>query len=275
MHTDYILIIFKLYLNYIQGYGGRRADTTEAIEWLQKGIEANLTGCICAMSEICLTEDSAFQKYHNVSRGIELLKTAAKHGSAWAYFRLGTCYYEGKYVEKDDEKAFKYTKKSAEMRNATGAYNLGLFYINGTGCVKDVEKGIEIWKTAVEYGSAGAANNLYCYYHGGSENLPAGPRDNDLAKEYLIKAAKMGDEYACLNLGSQYFYGDDLFERNTSLAFFYTKKAADAGLIDACSLLGYFYSEGIGCDKDPDKAREYENKTKAKEDIEKEKQGNK
>lgn len=266
---------YGLYLNYIQGYGGLKADTTEAIEWLQKGIEANQTNCMITMSRICFSEDSAFQKYHNVPRGIELLKTAAKHGSARAYAILGHDYYLGDHVTKDDVKAFDYYMKSAEMRNPDGAYYLGWCYLQGTGCEKNEEQGIETWKKAMEYGSADAANNLYCYYHGGAENLPAGPRDNDLAKEYLIKAAKMGDEYACLNLGRQYFFGNDLFEQNTSLAFFYIKKAADAGLVDACGALAYLYREGIGCDKDPDKAREYENKTKAKEDLENEKQDNK
>ena len=265
---------YILYLCYIQNNDELKADTTEALEWLQKGIEANQTDCMVGMSVLCLSKDSAFQQYHNVSRGIELLRTAAKHGSSEAYSRLGNEYYRGENVEKDDEKSFEYLKKSAEMRNAGGTYSLGWDYINGTGCEKDVKKGIDTWKKAVEYGSASAANNLYVYYNGGdaSSSLPVGPIDNELAKEYLLKAAKMGDYMACWNLGREYYWGNDLFEKNNSLAVFYIKKAADAGMIDACGWLAYFYYEGIGCDRNPDKAREYEKKTKAKEDLEKEKQ---
>lgn len=265
---------YRLFHAYLQGYEGLKADTTEALNWLQKGIEANQTNCMVDMSGLCLSKDSAFKQYHNVSRGIELLRTAANHGSSDAYSRLGGEYYRGENVEKDDEKSFEYLKKSAEMRNAGGTYSLGWDYINGTGCEKDVEKGIDTWKKAVEYGSASAANNLYVYYNGGdaSSSLPVGPIDDELAKEYLLKAAKMGDYMACWNLGREYYWGNDLFEKNNSLAFFYIKKAADAGMIDACGWLAYFYYEGIGCDRNPDKAREYENKTKAKEDLEKEKQ---
>ncbi len=263
---------YMLYLCYIQNNDDLEADTTEALEWLQKGIEANQTKCMIEMADICFSDDSAFQKYHNVSRGIELLKVAARHGSSEAYLRLGIVNYGGQHVDKDDDKAFEYMEKAAKMRNAVGACDLGWYYILGTGCEKDVEKGIETWKKAVEYGSAPAANNLFVYYHGGGSNIPAGPRDNDLAKDYLLKAAKMGDEYACYSLGEQYFMGNDLVEQNTYLAFLYTKKAADAGLVNACNTMVYLYSEGIGCDKNPDKAREYENKTKAKEDLEKEKQ---
>ena len=262
----------SLFSDYVTGYGDLKADTAIAIGWLQKGIDANETGCMLAMSSICFSEDSAFQKYHNISRGMELLKSAAKHGSAEAYGRLGYEYYSGEHVGKDDTKAFEYTKKSADMRHAVGAYKLGWDYINGTGCDKDIEKGIDSWKKAVEYGNAGAANNLFCYYHGGSEGIPAGPKDKELAKEYLLKAANLGDEIGCLNLGRFYYWGNDLFEKNDQLAFLYMKKAADAGVVDACGWLAYFYREGIGCDKNPNKAKEYDNKTKAKEDLEKERQ---
>ncbi len=263
---------YILYLSKIQCNDKLKADTTEALEWLQKGIESNETKCMIAMADICFSDNIAFQKYHNVSRGIELLKTAARHGSSEACLRLGISYYGGLHVNKDDEKAFEYMEKATKMRNAQGACDLGWYYILGTGCEKNVEKGIETWKKAVEYGSAHAANNLFLYYHGGGSNIPAGPRENVLAKEYLLKAANMGEEYACYNLGAQYFWGNDLFEHNTFLAFLYTKKAADAGMIDACSTMVYFYSEGIGCDKNLDKAKEYENKIKSKEDLEKEHQ---
>lgn len=262
----------NLYSNFLTGFGGIKADTAAAIDWLQKGIEANHTDCMIAMSRLCFSEDSSFQKYHNISRGMALLKSAAKHGSAEAYRLLGYEYYSGKHVGKDDIRAFEYTKKSADMRHPDGAYVLGWRYINGTGCEKDIEKGIESWKKAVEYGDADAANNLFCYYHGGSEGIPAGPKDEELAKEYLLKSAKLGNAMGCWNLGKHYYLGSDLFEKNDQLAFFYTQKAADAGIVDACGLLAYFYYEGIGCDKNPDKAKEYENKTKAKEDLEKERQ---
>lgn len=262
----------NLYDDYIEGFGGLTADTTTAVEWLQKGIEANQTDCMIAMADICLSDDRAFKKYHNTSRGIELLKSASKHGSSYAYYLLGNEYYLGVHVEKNDIKAFEYTKKSADMRDDVGAFSLGWNYINGIGCEKNIEKGIAVWKMAVEYGNAGAANNLFCYYHGGAEDIPAGPEDTELAKEYLLKAAKLGSAMGCWNLGKNYYWGNDLFEKNDMLAFFYTQKAADEGLVDACRLLAQFYREGIGCEKNPDKAKEYENKTKAKEDLKNEHQ---
>ena len=50
-------------------------------------------------------------------------------------------------------------------------------------------------------------------------------------------------------------------DKSDGQAFVYVKKAADMGLIDACNVLAYFYENGIGCDKDPQKAKEYKDKT--------------
>lgn len=261
----------NLYDDYIEGFGGLTADTTTAIEWLQKGIEANQTDCMIAMSDICLSDDSAFKKYHNTIRGIELLKSAAKHGSSQAYHYLGIEYYTGEHVEKDDVKSFEYTKKAADMRDYSGMHGLGWRYLKGTGCNKNIEKGLEMWKEAVELGSGAAANDLYCYYSGGVDGvIPIGHKDNELAKVYLLKAVELGDCYGYWNIARNYYSGNGLFERNYSLAYTYMKKAADAGILDACASLAFFYREGIGCEKNPNKAREYENKTKAKEDLEKE-----
>ena len=57
-------------------------------------------------------------------------------------------------------------------------------------------------------------------------------------------------------------------EQNYSQAFVYVKQAADMGLVDACKMIAYFYEEGIGCAKNPVKAKEYRDKTVVKDDSE-------
>ena len=90
-------------------------------------------------------------------------------------------------------------------------------------------------------------------------------KDKELAKKYLIKAAELNDAWGCLNLGTQYYLGNYLMDKSYSQAFVYVKKAADMGLIDACNVLAYFYENGIGCDKNPQKAKEYKDRTVVKD----------
>lgn len=81
-------------------------------------------------------------------------------------------------------------------------------------------------------------------------------------KEYLNKAVKLGSPRATYKMVELYYHGyselnikQDVFQ-----AFVYAKKAADAGWIDACEMVSYLYENGIGCDKDIAKAKEYHNK---------------
>ncbi|RIB04046.1 hypothetical protein C2G38_2048766 [Gigaspora rosea] len=50
---------------------------------------------------------------------------------------LASCYLYGKWVQKDEHKAFIYYQKSAEMGNARGTFNVGYCYRNGIGVEKD------------------------------------------------------------------------------------------------------------------------------------------
>lgn len=257
--------------NYLQniyafGKGSIKKDITKQIEWLKKGIESNETDCMITMAQICLSEDSTYQDYKNPQRGLDLLKRAAKHGNGNAYFLLGNLYY-GNYdntcVQKDDKKAFEYWEKAVELREPEGGSNLAFAYMSGIGCEKNVEKAIDTYKQAVENGSGFSANKLYSIFRYGLSGVE---KDEKLAKYYLFKAAELEDDWGCFNLGKQYYNGNDLVEQNYDQAFVYVKKAADMGLVEACNAIAYLYEKGIGCDKNPVKAKEYRDKTVVKDD---------
>lgn len=256
---------YTLAVIYGYGYGNLKKNITKQMEWLKRGIESNDTKCMVEMAELCISEDSTYQDIHNPERAIELFKKAAKRGNGEANNQLGWLYYEGKNVEKDDEKSFTYYKEATKLKSEDGAFHLGFAYIDGVGCEKDLKKGIETWKLAVVYGSGSAANNLFCYYNNGAFGGKKDAIDKKKAKEYLLRAAELNSAMGCFNLGKEYFSGNNLMEKNDSQAFIYIKKAADAGVVDACTWIAYFYENGIGCDKDPNKAKKYKDMTTAKE----------
>ena len=254
---------YELQNIYELGRGSIKKDIIKQIEWLMRGVDCNQTDCLVEMALICMSEDSTYQEYRNPQRGIELLKCAAKHGSGVAYCALGNLYFRGEYIQKDDKKAFDYWEKAVELRDPQGGSNLAFAFMEGIGCEKDVEKAITIYKQAVVNGSGFSANKLAFYYGTGSNGVK---QDKELAKHYLFKAAELGDDWGCFNLGKHYYYGSDIVDQSYGQAFVYVKQAADMGLIDACSLIAYFYEEGIGCDKNPVKAKEYRDKTIVKSD---------
>lgn len=249
---------YRLQSIYTAGYGEVKADKAKRIEWLKRGIEGNVTDCMVDMALLSITEDSTYKDMHNPQKAIDLLKRAARHGSGNAYYTMGNLYYEGNYLPKDDKKAYENWEKAVALKYYKAASNLAYAYIEGMGCDKDVVKGIELHKLAVDNGSGFSANKLfYCYWTG----TWGVKKDKELAKKYLLKAAELNDPWGCYNLGRQYFMGNDLVNKDNGQAFVYIKKAADMGLIDACNSLSYLYENGIGVDKDPQKAKEYRDKT--------------
>ena len=240
------------------GYGGLKPDLTKQIEWLNRGIESNDTDCMVAMASICLSEDSAFQSFRNPERSVELLKKATRHGSGKAYNFMGQCYFEGKYLAKDDNKAFECWSKAVELKQFDAASNLAYAYIYGVGCDKDVQKGIELHKLATKYGSGFSATRLFYIYWMGQYGVE---KDMVLAKKYLLEAARKKEPEGCFILGKQYYTGNELMVKNNDQAFVYMKEAVDMGHVDACKYLAYFYENGVGVDKNPQKAKEYNDKT--------------
>ena len=249
---------YRLQRIYAAGYGEVKADKTKRIEWLNRGIESNVTDCMVDMALLSITEDSAYNDMHNPQKAIDLLKRAARHGSGKAYYSMGNLYYEGKYLPKDDKKAYENWEKAVELKYYETASNLAYAYIEGVGCEKDESKGIELYTLAADNGSGFSAYKLYYCYANGVWGVK---KDIEVAKKYLFKAAEYGDAWGCYNLGRHYYFGTEYVTKDVGQAFVYIKKAADMGLVDACNSLSYLYENGIGVDKDPQKAKEYRDKT--------------
>ena len=254
---------YRLQSIFKTGYGEIKADKVKQIEWLNRGIESNVTDCMVDMALLCRSDESEYKDIHNPQKSIVLFKKAARHGSGKAYFNLGCLHYEGKYLPKDDRKAFENWEKALELNYFEAASNLAYAYIEGVGCEKSLEKGILLYTVAAENGSGFSANRLfYCYWTG----TWGVKKNNDLAKKYLLRAAELDDPWGCYNLGIQYYKGNDLVNQDYDQSFVYIKKAADLGLVDACNNLAYLYENGIGVNKNPQKAKEYRDKTIANSD---------
>lgn len=79
---------------------------------------------------------------------------------------LGYCYEYGIEVEKDENEAFIYYKKSAKMNNSNGMYKVGCYYL-GIGIEIDkYEAFIHYQKSAKAGNSMGIWKTALCYKYG-------------------------------------------------------------------------------------------------------------
>jgi hypothetical protein len=68
---------------------------------------------------------------------VKWYRKAAEQKDAQAQCRLGTCYYYGHGVAKDEVEAVKWWRKAAEQNNPLGQSSLGWCYHHGRGVAGD------------------------------------------------------------------------------------------------------------------------------------------
>ncbi|RIB19748.1 kinase-like domain-containing protein [Gigaspora rosea] len=163
---------------------------------------------------------------------------------------LADCYRFGKWIEKDEHKAFSYYQKSAGMECALGFNEIGFCYFFGIGVEKDEHKAFIYVQKSAEMGSANGTTAVgYCYHYGiGVE------KDEHKAFIYYQKAAEMGRPNGTYNVGFCYQYGIGV-EKDENKAFIYYRKSAE--MKDACGMsrVAECYRNGIGVIRDLDKAK--------------------
>ena len=93
---------------------------------------------------------------------------AAKEGLPEAENNLGSCYFFGRGVDVNYEKAFLLYKSSAEKGNNEAEMNVGICYAAGKGVKQDYALAYTWWKKAAEQGHVKAMVNLATCYEWGS-----------------------------------------------------------------------------------------------------------
>lgn len=133
------------------------------------------------------------------------LRQDAEAGDAEAQNALGTLFYTGEAISRDEtgkimdydlESAAGWFFRAAEQGHPGAQFNLGLMYAEGHGVPQDAAKAAEWFAKAAEQGNVDAQNNLGVMYligEGVEKDIPK-------AIEWFEKAAALGNEDAKENL---------------------------------------------------------------------------
>lgn len=143
---------------------GVEQNYKKALELFLEAAEAGITNCYSNLAEMYY---QGFGTDVDKDKALYWLKIAAElnDNDSIAYVWLGHLYLDED--EYDEDEAFKYYAKAADLGNAEAQNMLGRCYTEGWGCEKDANKAFEYFKQAADNANEDARNNLaLCYLNG-------------------------------------------------------------------------------------------------------------
>lgn len=183
------------------------------------------------------------------AQNIAQLQRSAENGDAEAMTELGICYFQGKGVKEDNDKAFMWLSKAVDAGNAKAHCWLGACYQYGYGTDKNMEKAIELYTKGADLGDSDSMNYVGICLEKGNGVL----MNLERAVYWYTKAAELGNMYAMNNLGWCYEHGKGV-TKDLQKAFELYHKAAELGNRYAMANLAECYDNGNGVTTDKNEA---------------------
>lgn len=210
---------------------------------------------------------AAYQR-NDFATAFRLFGQGAAQGDAKAMMWVGRCYDNGEGVPQNEQTAMGWYKKSAVLGDFEGQFELGQDYSCGCGGEVNLEKSVHYLtlclpacRAAADEGQKKAENDLATLYEKGWAGLKA---DRALALQWYEKAADQGLSEACFNLGRLYAGVDKKQSaRWFGRALEELEARADKGSASSQTAVAILYRDGLGTDKDADKAEQWREKAAA------------
>lgn len=197
-----------------------------------------------------------------------LLQVESKNGNALATFDLGRIYADGLGVEMDDKKAQEYYEKAlADFRFVENKkpwkytqYRIGMMYARGLGTERNYEVAAE-WFTK----SANQKYKFAEYSLGGQYLRGQGvEQNNEKAFELYLRSAKQGFPYADFEVAKMYRDAIGTYKNEGKSHVHFKKAFIGFAALEKQShddkiqyRLGWMLQNGIGTEKDMQRAKEY------------------
>ena len=188
---------FDLGQLYYLGDKGVQKDIHRAMSYFKEAADNGIAMAAYQMGRIYETGCAEYLPADQL-QSFKWYARAANDGLPEAENNLGSCYFFGRGVDVDYEKAFLLYKSSAEKGNNEAEMNVGICYAAGKGVKQDYALAYTWWKKAAEQGHVKAMVNLATCYEMGVGTI------QDVSEAYCWygKAAELGDTLAARKLES-------------------------------------------------------------------------
>ena len=266
---------------YSQGIGIPK-NATKARELLEAAAEK---GSVQALNGLGYIHLNGIGVKKDIKKAMQYMKKAADLGHVESMTNLGVFYLNGDGVDKDYDLAFDYFYKAAEAGHINGIFNLGIMYLYGYGTEDSCIDALELFNKAIAKGElADVTARAYSFYRQGDfqsayllyslgsllgfenaqlsaghmwekNSVPFHCRSEPIqcAAHFYTQAAHMHDsQWAYMKLGDIAYSGGLSFPHDYESAFLLYSDAYEEP--QAIFNIAHMLSEGLGVEKDPEKA---------------------
>jgi len=200
----------------------------------------------CNQADCAYYGHGVSQSYKNA---FDLYNLAATEGCGRAYSCLGKMYEAGIYVDKDLKLSFECYSKGAKLNDSTSLFALGKYYekniVPEDEEIKGMAAAVEHYLRARDLKNHEAITRLAHMHERGIYFK----MNKELALKLYKEAAELGNPIAKNYMGLVEYR-----KKNFKAAVELFRKAKELGCARAANNLGMCYEEGMGVEKDPDKA---------------------
>jgi uncharacterized protein len=193
-------------------------------------------------------------------QAVRFYERAAEAGVAAALTRLGDYHNFGiRPVREDVARAVELYEEAVAAGDPAAAATLAMMHRLGRGVPRDPERMIALMQESAETGYHFAQYRLAQTYLAG-EGVPNDARaalglpDPVAAIPYLAGAARAGNDEAARDLAQLYATGAPGLNPNPARRFRWTEFLADKGDAPAMALRAFLFEQGIGTERDPERA---------------------
>lgn len=187
-------------------------------------------------------------RLNDIPAGLNYITQAAEDGSPIAQNYLGGWYINEENAEYDSQKAIYWWEKAAELGSEKALHSLGARYLIGVDVECNPIKGLSFIEKAADLGFAESQILLATIYLEGAHGVPI---NSAKAIEWMKKASDQDNASAHYSLADYY-----LKINNMEQAFHYFNLAAKSGYGNSQLFVALMYRDGIGVDRNIDKAIE-------------------